>query len=77
MQDTVLYVYDACPFDPDAAPPTEVACNDEACGLSLSRVAGVPLKAGTTYHILIGGYEGASLGITLNVDIRPVSGRRV
>ncbi|MEO0652261.1 MAG: hypothetical protein AAFZ65_16425 [Planctomycetota bacterium] len=60
--DTALAVYDGtC----DAL--NELVCNDDTCGL-LSAVSNVPVTAGTTYYIAVGGFEGAVGTFDLSVS---------
>jgi hypothetical protein len=54
--DTGIGIYDAA--------ATEIACNDDFCGLQ-SEVIDVPLTAGATYYIVVTGYSGANGNYTL------------
>jgi|GEM_PF-2745137 len=44
---------------------TEVACNDDTCGVQ-SEIS-VPVTAGTTYYLAVGGYNGAQGNFTIAV----------
>ncbi len=57
--DTVLYVY-------QDGPGTEIACNDDACGLQ-SRLPSVNVSVGHTYYIVIDGYSTACGNYRLDV----------
>ncbi|QOJ00481.1 MAG: pre-peptidase C-terminal domain-containing protein [Phycisphaeraceae bacterium] len=54
--DTKLAVYRGAPCSPDF---TYLACNDDACSATRSRIADLPVTAGTTYYIRVGGYKTA------------------
>ncbi len=56
--DTTLAIYDACDG-------TELACNDDSCGLQSEII--MPMTAGTTYYIRVAGYNGATGDFTLLV----------
>jgi hypothetical protein len=57
--DTMLYLGTACGGN-------TVACNDDSCGLQSS--ISFAATAGTTYYIVVDGYNGASGSYTLNVS---------
>ena len=63
--DTGLSVWAECP------PATELACNDDSCGLQSSVT--VNLTAGETYHIRVSGYNGQSGTFVLNVSNPPAA----
>ncbi len=56
--DTTLAIYDGCDG-------TELACNDDSCGLQ-SEIT-MAMTAGTTYYIRVAGYNGAMGNFTLLV----------
>jgi hypothetical protein len=63
IMDTKVYVYeDSCPLF--GAPGSPIACNDDACGALgfQSLLTSVSLTAGTTYYIVVDGYDAASFG---------------
>jgi hypothetical protein len=62
--DTKIAVYDGSPCD---GRPLFVACSDDACGLQ-SRVENLPMRAGETYTIRVGGYASARGMGVLNVN---------
>ena len=57
--DTRLYVF-------ENSSSTEIACNDDYCGLQ-SQLDGVSLTSGNTYYIVIDGYNTANGSYTINV----------
>jgi predicted dienelactone hydrolase len=58
--DTILYVREATCFAPD------LACNDDSCGLQSSVT--LPVVAGTTYYIVVDGFNAAAGDFALNVQ---------
>jgi hypothetical protein len=62
--DTKIAVYDGLPCD---GRPVFIACNDDACGLQ-SRIDDLPMRAGKTYAIRVGGYQTARGTGVLNVN---------
>ena len=54
-----------------ACPGPEIACNDDDCGLQ-SRIATVPVTAGTPYYIIIDGFSSSSGTYSLDVtEVQP------
>ena len=69
--DTVLSIHSACPGTID----NQLACNDDSCGVRSSLSADV--MGGQTYLIRVAGYNGATGGFLLNVDLaEPLEPRR-
>ncbi len=70
--DTVLYVQSTCGG-------SQIACNDDSCGLA-SRIV-LSVTAGQTYTIVVDGYNGGSGNYTLSVtepsDATPISGKKL
>ncbi|MHC4698788.1 MAG: hypothetical protein ACYTFA_18830, partial [Planctomycetota bacterium] len=62
--DTKLYIYQG------SCPGVLVGCNDDACGISdgfKSQLLDVNLSAGTTYYVIIDGYDGQSGNYELEI----------
>jgi hypothetical protein len=68
LYDTKLYVYEGACQAPNSG--LAVACNDDACGSDgfKSEITGLSVTAGTTYFIIVDGYDGASSG-TYTIDV--------
>jgi len=73
--DTVLVVYGgaACPLPPWSVPndSQQLACNDDACDRQAALT--VPVTAGASYKIRVGGYNGAVGNGTLRLIFAPGS----
>jgi len=63
--DTVLSVHTGCP----GTTSNEIACNDDACDGTRSRID-VPVSAGVTYYIRVAGWGSASGSYTLTVALQ-------
>ncbi|MFN7020864.1 MAG: GC-type dockerin domain-anchored protein [Phycisphaerales bacterium] len=60
--DTALAV-----FSGPCATPTQVGCDDDACGALLSRISNIPMTAGTRYLLRASGYAGQTGTFTIRV----------
>lgn len=57
--DTGVYIYNSS--------MTQIACNDDYCGLQ-SQLDNVPVTAGQTYYIIVDGYSSASGAYVISVE---------